>query len=630
MKLTSVQNLLSEIRKAIIRFPLEVTFAFIACIAATTLVQNEDKSFAVTSWGWKVMMVCNIGLLTAFATSLYSRYRELSKKATAVLYILSIAISVTFLFVLNPMQQERDVVRFFLISFSLHLMVAFIAFLGKGDDANAFWQFNKTMFLRFLAGVLYSAVLFGGLCAAMGATKFLFNIDITWKSFMTLFAWIAILFQTLFFLSGIPVDLLKLKDEQSYPKGLKLFTQYVLIPLAIVYVLILLSYEVKIIIEWNLPKGLVSSLILGYAVFGILSFLLIYPLRNQEENKWIVGYNRVFYYLLIPLLALLFVSVYTRVQKYGITEERYFLIILALWLTGITAYFLLSRKQNILIIPLSLSLVTIAGTYGPLSAFNIAERSQLKQLTAVFEKSKLLKEGRLQVITSKLDSASNDRVIDLTKYMIKEYGLSSLQNLLKEDLESVTDSIKERLELTAAKYGNNRRTYAWDIRNAEQEWLQKHYQLPIKYADYSISYKHIKAENYNVIPAVNADFIVLINNTTNLYPAETVSALDKDSIQFHLSDSSMTLRIVKDSIRLNLIPIIDRLEKANVNPEDKPTKDSGRIEATGSFILPRKELTEEFKVGKYSVTFYINEINYRVSSHSKSAERVEGIMMINK
>lgn len=575
-------------------------------------------------------MACNIGLLTSFASSLYFRYKNLGKKGAAVLYLLSIGVSVVFLLVLNPMEQERDVVRFFLISFSLHLMVAFIAFVGKGDDANAFWQFNKTIFLRFLAGVLYSAVLFGGLCAAMGATKFLFNVDITWKSFITLFAWIAILFQTLFFLSGIPVDLRKLKEEHSYPKGLKLFTQYVLIPLAIVYVLILLSYEVKIILEWDLPKGLVSSLILGYAVFGILSFLLIYPLRNQEENKWIVAYNRMFYYLLIPLLALLFVSVYTRVQKYGITEERYFLIILALWLTGITAYFLLSRRQNILIIPLSLSLVTIAGTYGPLSAFNIAERSQLNQLKAVFQENKLLKEEKLHPINSKLDSASNDRVIDLTRYMIKEYGLSSLQPLLKEDLDNVTDSIKEKLEQSAVKHGRNRRTYAWDIRNAEQEWLQKHYQLPIKYADYSISYKHVKAENSKVISGGGADFVVLIDNTTNHYLAETISVLDKDSLTCHLSDSLMTLRIAKDSIRLNLIPVIERLDKLTGHPNNTPTAESGSIETAGGFKLPRKYLTEELQLGNYHIKFYINEMKFRLSSHSRSAESLEGVMMIQK
>ncbi|RZL04704.1 MAG: DUF4153 domain-containing protein, partial [Pedobacter sp.] len=442
----------------------------------------------------------------------------------------------------------------------------------------------------------------------------------TWKSFITLFAWIAILFQTLFFLSGIPVDLQKLKDEYSYPKGLKLFTQYVLIPLAIVYVIILLSYEGKIIIQWNLPKGLVSSLILGYAVFGILSFLLIYPLRKQEENRWIVAYNRVFYYLLIPLLALLFVSVYTRVQKYGITEERYFLIILALWLSGITAYFLLSRKQNILIIPLSLSLVTIVGTYGPLSAFNIAQRSQLNQLAAVFQKNKLLKEGKLQPITVKLDSASNNRVIDLTRYMIKEYGLSSLQPLLKEDLKPVTESIKEKLGLTVSKYNGNRRTNAWDIRNAEQEWLQKHYKLPLKYADKSIdiSYKNVKAENYMVIPKSDADFIVLIENTTNHYAAETISTLNKDSIRVHLSNSSMTFRIDKDSVNLSLIPIISRLEKANSSPDSKLIKENGSIASNESFILPRKYLTEQFQVGNYNVKFYINEITYRLSP-SRSA-----------
>ncbi|WP_207420189.1 DUF4153 domain-containing protein [Desertivirga brevis] len=630
MKLTSVQNLLSEISRACKRFPVEVIFAIIACIAATTLIHNEDKSFSVSSWGWRVMMACNIGLLTSFASSLYSRYRNLDKKGTAILYLLSLTISVTFLFILNPMEQERDIVRFFLISFSLHLMVAFVAFIGKAGDTNAFWQFNKTMFLRFLAGVLYSAVLYGGLCAAMGATKFLFNIDITWKSFMTLFAWIAILFQTLFFLSGIPVDLQKLQDDHAYPKGLKLFTQYVLIPLAIVYVVILLSYEVKILVEWNLPKGLVSSLILGYAVFGILSFLLIYPLRKQEENKWIVAYNRTFYYLLIPLLALLFVSVYTRVQKYGITEERYFLIILALWLAGITAYFLLSRKQNILIIPLSLSLVTIAGTYGPLSAFNIAERSQLGQLKEVLEKNKLLNKGKLKPITSKLDSASNDRVIHLSRYMVEEYGLSSLQPLLNQDLELVTDSIKEKLELTENKYGGNRRTHSWDLRNAEREWLEKNYKLPVEYTDYSISYRHIKADNGNVLPAVNADFIVLIDNSSDLYQATTLAALDKDSLTFRLSDSSMTIGIEKDSISRSLIPIINRLEKVKPSPEIKGSGKTSRIETTGNLVVPRASLTEEFKIGKYNIRFYINEINYRISSHAKATGRIEGVLMIKK
>ena len=86
-------------------------------------------------------------------------------------------------------------------------------------------------------------------------------------------------------------------DTSSYPSGLKMFTQYVLIPLAVIYVVILLSYEAKIIVQWSLPRGLVSSLILGYAVFGILSILLVYPIRNYDDSKWIKIFSRSFYFL---------------------------------------------------------------------------------------------------------------------------------------------------------------------------------------------------------------------------------------------------------------------------------------------------------------------------------------------
>src|SRR6185437_825577 len=161
------------------------------------------------------------------------------------------------------------------------------------------------------------------------------------------------------------------------------FTQYVLIPLASVYVVILLAYEVKILIQWSLPKGLVSNLILRYAVFGILSILLIYPLRNQEENKWIKTYARSFYFLLIPLLALLFLAVFTRILPYGITAPRYFLIVLAGWLLFITFYFLLSQKQNIKVIPVSLCILALLSVYGPQSAFSVSRYSQMHLLTNI-------------------------------------------------------------------------------------------------------------------------------------------------------------------------------------------------------------------------------------------------------
>ncbi|MFD2143966.1 DUF4153 domain-containing protein [Mucilaginibacter antarcticus] len=203
----------------------------------------------------------------------------------------------------------------------------------------------------------------------MGAVNLLFNVKFEFDTFAILWIWIVGMFSTTFFLTGVPGNFAALNKDNSYPNGLKVFTQYVLIPLATIYLAILLAYEAKILIQWNLPKGFVSYLILGYAVFGILSLLLVYPIREQEENKWLKSFARNFYLLLLPLLILLFVAVGTRVFEYGITEQRYFLIALALWLLFISIYFLLFKTQNIKVIPISLCLVTLITIYGPQGRF---------------------------------------------------------------------------------------------------------------------------------------------------------------------------------------------------------------------------------------------------------------------
>ena len=97
---------------------------------------------------------------------------------------------------------------------------------------------------------------------------------------------------------------------------------------------ILIAYESKIIFEWSLPKGWVSIMVLASAIFGILAFLLIHPLK--KDNKWIQSFSNLYYWILLPLVVLMLVAIYVRIKQYGITEPRYFVALLAIWLLGIS------------------------------------------------------------------------------------------------------------------------------------------------------------------------------------------------------------------------------------------------------------------------------------------------------
>jgi len=55
---------------------------------------------------------------------------------------------------------------------------------------------------------------------------------------------------------GDPEDLQSLDTSTVYPKSLKLFSQYILFPLVLVYFVILYAYLAKILFAWDWPQGL--------------------------------------------------------------------------------------------------------------------------------------------------------------------------------------------------------------------------------------------------------------------------------------------------------------------------------------------------------------------------------------
>jgi len=478
MKFPSLKTLAENVINTVKRFPFEIFFALIGTIAATANIELTNINRIGENWCIRVMIIGNLGLLLSLSSTLYAESKKLKTDKKILLRSVAALIAISFLFIINPGIREADSVRFFLLSLALHLLVAFAAFTGSGH-IQGFWQFNKTLFLRFLTAVLYGIVLFLGLSAAIGAMNYLFNFKFEGDTFVILFTWIVGIFSTTFFLAGVPVDFALLNEDTSYPKGLKIFTQYVLIPLASVYVLILLAYEIKILIEWNLPKGAVSYLILSYAVFGILSLLLVYPIRDHQENKWLKTYARSFYFLLIPLLILLFVAVGVRLSDYGITEFRYFLIALACWLLFITCYFLFFKKQNIKIIPISLCIVTLISVYGPQSAFSVAMYSQRHILVEIMKRNNAFKDGKLLQV-KKISDKDGNRVVTVLDYVVTHHDLNSLQSYMSVNLDAISDSLSRQ----KSEYNNNFKVESYELRQKKLTWIKEYLGLS-KYSGYS-------------------------------------------------------------------------------------------------------------------------------------------------
>ena len=293
-----------------------------------------------------MILVSGLGISLNFAFKLLTQRVQQSK----IIEYLGIPILIGFYFILPKNEADfSELYIYILIPIYIlsHLLVAFIAFTNKDNLEFSFWQFNKNLFVNFFHTLVFVGVLIIGTELAILAIDNLFEIhfdsDVYWK----LFLFILIFGSTFIFLSFCESGLSSIEKEDEYPIVLQFFTQYILIPLLFLYVVILYVYLAKIVLSWELPRGWVSYLILAYSSVGILALLLVHPLKNNTEKTWVRAFGKLFYYTLFPLLILLFVAIFTRILAYSFTEPRYYVLLLAIWLSIVVFYFVFIKNATI-------------------------------------------------------------------------------------------------------------------------------------------------------------------------------------------------------------------------------------------------------------------------------------------
>lgn len=533
MKFPSLQRLSANFVQVAGRFPLELTTAFTGTICAMMLFEQADNPNERTL----LLLLCsNLALALFLSFTVFAEAWKLSVKSNLILKAAGLTFMVIVFFSLDPISDETNAFSFIFLFTAFHLLVSFAPFIYRGS-VEAFWEYNMRLFLRILTAGLYSSVLYAGLAIALLSADALFDFNIRSEIYGHLFALVFGVFNTVFFLAGFPADWKAMEEPQPYPKGLKIFTQYVLIPLATVYLGILLAYEGKLVIEWSLPKGLVSTLVLGYAVYGMLSILLVHPVRFDQGNRWIMTFSRFFYFLLIPLIILLGSAVYLRVNQYGVTESRYILVVLSLWLSGITIYFLISRKQNIKVIPVSLCLVALLAVWGPQSASAVSRKSQVNRLVVFFEERNSVSNGKLVPLAN---ATGSGEATEILRYLITRHGPESLQNYLVINADSLTrsaDTLKYR--------------YARDYERLE---------LMRRYLNLQYSY-----EQATEVPFFSAESIakdsLSVAGYRYLIKVQFPNYRTDSNYTWRINESEFTVTGKSHNATFNLTPVLDRAVK---------------------------------------------------------------------
>ena len=552
MKFLSLKQLGQQIKTTIFRFPLAILSAVIGTTIALVWIHTEmDDPLFIDN----LLMTTVLGFPLLLSIKLFLERQNWNKTYDAILQIAGVLFLIVYYFLLPENLQDAHgltFIRFILFGIGFLLSVTFAPFINK-DEINGFWQYNKTLFIRFFFTGVYTGTLYAGLAIALLAIDQLLGIDVDEKLYFEMWVFIVGIIATYFFLSGVPQKIKTLQKATDYPKGIKMFTQYILVPLVIIYSIILYAYSAKIIITDNWPKGMVTFLILFFAFVGILASVLLYPIKQKKEYVWIKWLSKIFYIILIPLTGVLFWAIWIRVSEYGLTENRYFVILWGFWLIGMAIYFTVSKKQNIKIITLSLFFIILLSSFGPWGALAVSESNQVNRLEKVLISNNILVDGKIKKSEQKVSPEDINKISGVLDYLDDIHGLTSIQPWFDEDLESLKNENKRVKMPLSGCY--RRSCFAMDLMGLDyrNRWDRREENSNRQYFSF-------RSQDEEVSNIQGYDY--LLNFSLNSDSSQEF-ILDKDKYFFDLNEKTSILTLKKDD--QNLIDIDMKLLVENLS-----------------------------------------------------------------
>ena len=142
---------------------------------------------------------------------------------------------------------------------------------------------------------------------------------------------------------------------------LDILARYVLTPAAWIYTIILYLYFVRIAITWSLPRGGIAYLVFGFILFATI-LKALQPLLQRQPCKWF--YER-FSLISLPALIMFWIGVGYRINQYGLTEDRIYLIVCGVIMTLTIGLFFSHKWGRYLYATLSAVILLALFTYIP-------------------------------------------------------------------------------------------------------------------------------------------------------------------------------------------------------------------------------------------------------------------------
>ena len=289
----------------------------------------------------------------------------------------------------------------------------------KINRENSTLHFTKSI-ISLCTSVIYSFGFYAGLVLMTSSFSYLFKIDWDYEMPVRLFFFTFYFFTILYFLLGMEE-----KKEILYSNFVKKFLDYIALPFLYAYGVLLYMYLIKLLLVREYPKGIIPFILIAYSMAGTFYLYLVDNIKEGRMNEF---FKKYFYFSLLPLLPLLFYSIVARINQYGITENRYYILAGALWIGFVVIINAFYKMKHLVLVPITFMILIFVSVIGPFSAGNISIRSQKNRINKLLE--------RVGTAWTDEDSQEfSEMLIYFDKYHnLKDSGLTEEEYISKEEL----------------------------------------------------------------------------------------------------------------------------------------------------------------------------------------------------
>jgi hypothetical protein len=326
------------------------------------------------------------------------------------------------------------------------LSLFFICYLKRNTD-KPYWNFGLQIISQYFLAAFFGLVLYIGLTGAYLAVRALFGYSFDHHIFWRMAILCFVLFTPIYFMANLPDKTVKYSDNVLSGSKLKIFGFYILSPIAAIYIAILYAYLFRIVYMWELPRGLVSWLVSALAIAGLFIITILYPARITENNKIINFISRYFGVIILPLLILMTVGIIRRISDYGITVERFYILVLNLWFYGIYAHIYLTGAQKIKWIYITGAALIFITSTGYWSITNVTKHILSAEVGMYLGDTKLPFYDRYNIGDSHVIAYKENRnkIVSKLNYLSEFYGYESIDRFfISSESDEANDSITSR------------------------------------------------------------------------------------------------------------------------------------------------------------------------------------------